>query len=905
MVPAAGCRLPVADLRSGYHADVRSRAGAILGAVLLIPQLLVAQAVPVAAPAALPSPEAFFGFKMGTDRELAGWSEIRKYFEAVAAASDRVEIVDAGPTTDGNRLLGAIISAPENISRLPAIRTANLRLADPRGMAPPEARAVAEKNPVVVAIGASIHSSEIGATQAASELLHTLATATDAETLRILREVVLVLFPSLNPDGHMLVVDWYQRWRGTDLDGVPMPWADHRYVGHDLNRDAFMMNMAENRSLARFFYREWHPQVFLSMHQMGPRGPRFFVPPTYDPIGPNYDPLIWRTAGLLGHGMALALEEDGRAGVIQNALYDYYWPGYEDSAPLGHNTVGLLTEAASVRVASPIRVAPGELTGSPRGLPEYRAQVNFPNPWPGGDWRLRDIVDYDLSAARGLLSAAARYRQTLLENFYRMGQRAVEAGSKGGPFAFVIAPEQHDPHATNKLRQLLLDGAVDIQRSLEPFRVADTVYPAGTDVILMAQPFRAYALTLFERQQYPVRRLAPEAAPERPYDVAGWTLPWQMGVKLDRYDQTFEPPPSTRVETSTIAPSQVWGERRPSYFVIDGRGNGASIAVNRLLKAGLLVSWMPRSLDLQGFTYAPGSIVTPDSAGARQLVEVFARDLGLRVTGARGRTPDGLIPLAPVRVGLYKPWVETADEGWTRWLLEQYEFQYESLSDRDVRSGGLRSRLDVLVLPDQSAARIVEGHPVGSMPPEYTGGLGPEGREALRQFIEAGGTLVALDSSGELVIDALSLAVKDTVRGVPAEQFFCPGSLLRLDLDAADPLAFGMPAETAGFFAFSSAFEAGVSGLPGTPGSPASGGRPVRIAARYAQKDVLMSGWLEGESLIAGKGAVVEARVGEGRAVLLGFRVQHRGQSHATFRLLFNAIHTAASRLPSTTPTAR
>lgn len=868
-------------------------AGVIVAAfLLLLPRLLCAQAVPIAAPAALESPEAFFGFKMGAEGELAGWSDIQRYFETIAKASDRVELVDAGPTTDGHRLIGAIISAPENISRLPAIRAANLRLADPRAMAPPEARALAEKSPVVVAIGASMHASEIGATQAANELLHTLATAEDAETLRVLGDVVLILLPSLNPDGHLLVVDWYQRWRRTELDGAPMPWSYHRYVGHDINRDAFMMNMAENRSLARFFYREWHPQVFLSMHQMGPRGPRFFVPPNYDPIDPHHDPLIWRTAGLLGHGMALALEEDGRAGVIQNALYDYYWPGYEDSAPLGHNTVGLLTEAASVRVASSIRVAPGELTGSPRGLPDYRAQVNFPNPWPGGEWRLRDIVEYELSAARGLLAAAARYRRTLLENFYRMGQRAVDAGSRGGPFAFVIAPEQHDPHAANKLRQLLLDGAVEIQRSLEPFRVADTVYPEGTDLLLMAQPFRAYALSLLERQQYPVRRLAPEAPPERPYDVAGWTLPWQMGVKLDRYDQTFEPPPATRLETSAIAPAQVWGERRPSYFVIDGRGNGASIALNRLLKAGLSVSWTARPIELQGFTYAPGAIVTPDSVTARQLVDVFARDLGLRVTGARGRTPDGLLALAPVRAGLYKPWVETVDEGWTRWLLEQYEFSYETLSDRDIRSGGLRSRLDVIVLPDQVASRLLEGHPAGSMPQEYTGGLGPEGRDALRQFVEAGGTLVALDSSGELVIDALGLPVKDTVRGVPADQFFCPGSLLRLDLDASDPLAFGLPAQAAGFFAFSSAFDT-------------SAGAPVRIAARYAAKDVLMSGWLEGESLIAGKGAVVEARVGEGRAILLGFRVQHRGQSHATFRLLFNAIHTAASPLPSTSPTAR
>ncbi len=866
----------------------------------VLPRLSPGQALPVPAPAAPPTPEAFFGFKMGTDRELAAWAEIRKYFEAVAQASDRVEMVDAGPTTDGNRLIAAIISAPENIARLEAVRAANLLLADPRAVAPQKARALAEKNPVVVAVGASMHASEIGATQTANELLHHLATATDADTLRILGDVVLVLFPSLNPDGHVLVVDWYRKWRGTDFEGASMPWLYHRYVGHDINRDAFMMNMAENRSLSQFFYRRWHPQVFLTMHQMGPRGPRFFVPPNYDPIDPNYDPIIWRTAGLLGHAMALAMEEDNRSGVVQNALYDYYWPGYEDSAPLGHNTVCLLTEVASVRVATPIKVAQSELQGSSRGLPDHRPQINFPNPWPGGDWRLRDIVDYDLSAVRGLLQGASRYRQTLLENFYRMGRRAVETGAKGGPYAFIISPDQHDPHAANKLRQLLLDGAVEIQRSLEPFRVAETVYPAGTDVILMEQPFRAYAKTLLEKQTYPVRRLAPNAPPERPYDVAGWTLPWQMNVRLDRYDQWFEPPPSTKLEQTSVVPAQVWGDRRPGYFVIDGRGNGASIAINRVLKARLQPSWTTRPLELQGFTHAPGAIVVRGATDPRALMEGIARDLGLRVTGGRGQGPDGLVTLGRVRVGLYKPWVENIDEGWTRWLLEQYEFSYETLTDQDVRRGGLGTRFDAIVLPDMAADRIMAGHAEGTMPPGYSGGLGTDGVAAVKQFVEAGGTLVTLDSSGELAVNTFGLPVKDVVRGLPAEQFFCPGSLLRLELDAANPLAFGMSANTAAFFAFGSAFELSE---PSTGSSSDNG--VVRVVGRYAAKDVLMSGWLEGESIIAGKGAVIEARVGQGRVVLLGFRAQHRAQSHATFRLLFNALHTAASASVSRAESSR
>lgn len=838
---------------------------------------------------AIPSPEAAFGHRMGADRELADWPSLQRYFESVAAASDRVELVDAGPTTEGRRLIAAIVSSPANIARLEEIRATALRLADPRTLDEPAARALAERQPAIVALGMSIHATEIAATQTAPELLHLLATSADHEITRSLDEVVLILFPSLNPDGHVITVDWYRKWRGTPFEGAPMPWLYHKYVGHDINRDAFMMNMAENRSLAEFFYRRWHPQVFLSMHQMGPRGARYFVPPIADPIDRNYDPLIWRTAGVLGHAMALALEEDGRSGVLQGALYDYYWPGYEDSAPLGHNTVTLLTEAASVRVATPITVAADALTGG-RGFPDHQPAINFPNPWPGGAWTLRHIVDYNLSAARGLIAGAAKYRAEIVRNFYRIGARQVELGAKGGPYAFIIPPDQFDPHAARKLTQLLIDGAVEVRRTLEPFRVGDTSYPEGADLILMAQPFRAYAKTLLEVQHYPARRTQPGVAPDRPYDVAGWTLPLQMNVRVDRVESYFEPPPSTRLERAGVTPARVWGEaRRASYFVIEARGNGGSIAINRLLKSGARVSFLQTALPIQGYTYEPGSILVADGRGVRDAVEGLARDLGLRATAGTGRVPTAAGALGRARVGLYKPWVESIDEGWTRWLLEQYEFEFENLTDADIKRGGLRPRFDAIILPDLGAERILSGHAAGVMPPEYVGGLGMDGADMLRQFVDGGGTLITLDSSSELAVSVLGAPLRDVTRGLSPNEFFCPGSIVRLDLDA-DPLTYGVPRQTAGFCSFNTAYEI----APRTSTAPETG--PVataRIIGRYAGSDVLLSGWLEGERVIAGKGAVVEVRSGDGRAVLFTFRPQHRGQAHATFRLLFNAIHTS------------
>jgi hypothetical protein len=845
--------------------------------------LLVVLFIPSAALSQPPTPEAFFGFRMGADGQLADWPEITKYFAAVAASSDRVKLIDAGLTTEGRHMIGAIISAPENIRRLDAIREANQRLADPRTLADADAARLAADHKAVVAIGASIHSSEIGATQMANELLHELATGTDARTLAVLRDVVVILLPSLNPDGHTIVVDWYRRTKGTPFDGGQMPWLYHKYVGHDINRDAFMMNMAESRTLSRFFYGEWHPQVFLAMHQMGGRGARMFVPPNYEPLHPNYDPLIWREAAVLGQAMALELERHDRAGVISNALFDYYWPGYEDSAPLGHNTVCLLTEVAGARLATPLTVAPGDLSGGAPGFPAYAPQVTFPNPWPGGTWHLRDVVDYELDAVRGLLGAVVAYRREIVEDFYTMGRRAVEKGRAGSPFAFIVPTDQRDPNATAKLVNLLIEGGVEVQQAQEPFHVDNVTYAAGTAIVPMAQPYRAYVKTLLERQEYPVRRLARNMPPERPYDVAGWTLPWQMGVRVDRADQPFPLPLLSRLARATVAPAPLWGEKKASFYVIDAAGTGGILALNRLLDARLETAWLTTGREVNGYRYPAGSLVVSGGSKARDIVLAIVRDLGLRADGVRGkRFAGGQTKASRARVGLYKPWTASMDEGWTRYLFDAYKLPYRSVTDEEVRRGGLRTAFDVIVLPDLPAQEIVEGARRGSLPPEYMGGVGDAGKSALKAFVQAGGTLVCLDSSSQFAIDALDLPVKDVLRGTTADEFFCPGSVLRLDVEQSQPLAFGMPSETGAFFAMGAAFEVDWS----KPGADR-----VRLVARYAGKDVLMSGWLEGEARLAGRGAVVDVASGAGRVVLTGIRPQHRAQSLATFRFLFNALY--------------
>ena len=833
------------------------RARAILLSIALLTRVASAQQ-----PASLPDPESRFGFRLGSDGKLATADDIEQYFQAVAAASDRVRIADLGATTDGHRTIAAIVSAPENIRTLEQIRAANQRLADPRTLQDDEARRMASTQPAVIAIGASIHATEVGATQTATELLYTLASANDEATLTQLQHLVVIIIPMLNPDGHRLVVDWYNKNKGTVIEGGPMPWPDHKYAGHDINRDAFMMNLAESRNLARFFYREWHPQVFLSMHQMDAGGPRFFTPPVADPIDPDIDAMVWREAALLGSAMALGLEGDQHAGVVSNSLFDYYSPGYEDSAPLGHNTVGLLTEAARVKVATPI--------DEPRA--DAAARISAPHPWPGGHWTLRDIVDYEMSAVRGLLRAATAYRDDLVWNFYSMGKRAIDAGRSGEPFAFVIPPTQQDALATVKLEQLLIDGGVEIERSSELFTASGVSYPAGTDVIFLAQPYRAYVRTLLSRQDYPAA-----SAGDRAYDVTGWMLPAQMGVEVRTIDRAFDPPVMSRLTTPAVVPPAVtiWGDRKPAYYLVETRGNSGAVAINRLIGANVKASWLDAPIDVNGFHYAAGSLVVPSSKTAPQQLQAIAKSFSLRIDGVRGKIPPSH-PATRARVALYKPWGDNADEGWTRWVLEQYEFPFANITTSDVRGGNLRGRFDVLIIPSATPDSLTHGLSADEVPAQYAGGLGDEGLQALDAFVRAGGTLVCLDQSGDLAIDLFKLPITNVAR-TAGDGLVAPGTILRMDVDQTDPLSYGLPAQTSGFFASSAAYD--VTASP-----------DLKTAVRYASKELLVSGLLRGGQAIEGRPAVVSASIGAGRLVLLGFPVQHRAQSLATFRLLFNAI---------------
>ncbi|MFN0086721.1 MAG: M14 metallopeptidase family protein [Blastocatellia bacterium] len=807
----------------------------------------------------VPAPESVLGFKIGEGRRLAKWEEFLAYFRNLAESSDRVRLEELGRTTLKRPFVAVTISSAENLRRLEEFKEIQRKLADPRLLANASDAALGElirRGRTVVAITCSIHSTEVGGTFTGTELAWRLASGNTPETQAILDNVIVVLIPSLNPDGTDLVTDWYRRTLGTPSEGTAPPELYHHYTGHDNNRDWYAFTQVETQLTVDRVLNVWHPQILHDIHQMGGSGARYFIPPYIDPWEPNIDPVLTAGVSALGTSVAWEMISQGKSGVVVNGIYDAWTP----ARAYAHYHAGLrvLSETASARLATSVEVPFAALQPGQN----YNAQVpswNFPAPWRGGAWSLRNIIDYQTTGAMALLSHAARHREIYLRNFYEVGKRTLEG--KGMPFAFLLPEPQVPKSLTDAFKRLneglkkttgtnqekheqsealvgqisnepstgdevtyyyktegidrlisiLRRGGVEVMRASQDFKVEGRSHPAGTHIVFMKQPYGAFAKTLLEKQVYPDLREFPGGPPRRPYDVVAHTLPLLMNVEA----------------VAVRTPFEVESRPEPTALVIQAR----------------------------------------------------------------------VRPNAGVRVGMYKSFVPSMDEGWTRWIFDQYRFPFRSLFDADIREGNLTARYDVIILPDQSIQAIVNGLPgnrplppagqAGEQetalvyPPEYAGGLGETGVRALRDFIEAGGTVITFNNASNFAIERLGVPARNVLKGVPPREFYCPGSILKTQVDPGNPLSFGLEKESIAWFENSPAFEIT---------DPAT----VKAIARYPDAESpMLSGWILGERLIRGKAALLEARIGKGRVILFGFRPQYRGQSLATLPLLFNAMLTS------------
>lgn len=827
--------------------------------------------------AEIPTPSQFLKMSIGADRTLADYGQITAYFRALAAASPRVQLEDLGRSTSGQPLIMAVISSEANLKNKTRHKEIARKLADPRGLSAAQVEALAKEGRAIVLVTCAIHASEIGATQMAMEWAHALATAQDAETLRRLDSVILLLMPSINPDGQVMETEYYRKQLGTKYEGGRLPWLYHPYVGHDNNRDWYMLTQKESVAINRMAYHEWFPQVWLDEHQMGATGPRMFVPPYANPVAKEVHPLVWRTVDLLGSTMSLRLEQAGKVGVAYGTMFDAYWPGGTKNTGWWKNVVGLLTEVASARLASPADIDPSELAASSKGLVEYKAQVNFPSPWPGGTWRLRDIMDYERIASDALLESCANLRSDLLRNRARMAQASIQAGD---PARFHRLPvDQRDPVAAARLAHLMAENGAEV-------RLAKN----GDYLLPTAQPLGRFVKEMLEPQRYPETRPAAGVAPMAPYDVAAWTLPMMMGVKVEQVRLSDAEQRASRLLEATDWPKGgLLG--RGSVAVLDRRSTATAGLLNELLKDGAATVAL-EAFEAEGRRFEAGSVLVKTSPALGRSAE--ARHLALPTLAALPKVKQAVLK-AP-RVGLLKPWAVSMDEGWTRWTLEQYGFAPRSLEPKDVKAGKLREALDVIVLPDVSKAALLDGRGrsesegvrryVEEIPAEYSGGLGKDGMKALRDFVEAGGTVVALSASSELLMDEWALPVRNTLTGGRGDEFSCPGSLLHMQIQTTHPVGYGMAAAAFGFMDGRLAFQT----------SPASPQNRRAVIASYPDdaRDILASGWIKGAEKLERKSAAVALELGKGRVVLFGFRVQHRAQTEDTFKLLFNALHWSA-----------
>ncbi|MGE5199192.1 MAG: M14 family zinc carboxypeptidase, partial [Rhodospirillaceae bacterium] len=695
-------------------------------------------------PPALPTPEQFLGFRVGADTKLARWDKIVEYFRLVEGASDRVRVRELGKSTEGNPFVVLEIAAADTLKRLDYYRGLQRRLYFQEG-APTDAQRdeIFQAGKAVVLITCNIHSTEIGSSQMVLELVHRLATDPSPRVAHVLDNVIFLLVPSLNPDGQIKVVDWYNQNLGTEFEASSMPWLYQKYVGHDNNRDMYMFTQVESRLTAGLLWHDWFPAVWLDEHQQGMTGSRIFVMPATDPINPNVHPLVYRWNGLFGQSQGAALEAAGKDGIIYNATYTNFWQGAMAWSGWWHNQVGLLTEVASVRVASPTdqqraqlgRPAPAAAQGGRGGgrggdagrgpLPaptDVMPRTEYPRPWLGGHWTLRDIVDYELVATMALLETTADQRETLLRQIYEVNRATLDAGRTGDPAAILIPPDaQADPLAAYRLVDRLQVGGVRVFRADAAFTADGADYPAGTFVVPMTQVFARYAKDLLEKQTYPEVRRVPTAPPEPPYDVTAWSLGMLLGV-----DVTFVKTPlagGTPLSPVPASPKRAGGVTGSgAVFAFDYTGPEGAIAINRLLKAGASVGLSRTAAG------AAGSRTSVEVSGVPlKTVQDVAASLGLQARALPRRTPAPAMTLKAPRIALYQPWTASMDEGWTRWVIEQHEFPYTTLHNADVRAGGLRDRFDVILFADQQPNSIVTGNASPATRPEYRGGIGEDG----------------------------------------------------------------------------------------------------------------------------------------------------------------------------------
>ena len=893
------------------------------------------------------SPKEELGFNIGDDYCLANYTQLSTYWTKIAEESDRMVLERIGTTAEGRPIFMAIITSPDNHSQLDHFKFISKRLALAEGLSDLQAIELAEQGRAIVWIDGGLHGSEVLGAQQLIELVYQMVNRSDPETLRILEDVILLAVCS-NPDGMELVSNWYMREPEADKRSTRnLPRLYHKYVGHDNNRDFYMSTQPETEAINRILYREWFPQIVYNHHQTGPSGCVLFAPPFRDPFNYCYDPLIPVQIQFIGAAMhtRFVAEEKPGATMRSGAGYSIWWNGGLRTTVYFHNMIGILTETIGHPTPMEIPFLPQ------RQLPEN----DLPYPVAPQKWHFRQSVEYSITADKAILDLASKHRKEFLFNIHRMGKNSIERGlrdhwtihperiqaveekirldkaemtgsgrSRGYPLEYyelLREPAHRDPRGyilpstqpdfltVQKFVNVLIKNGITVLKAICDFEVEGKSYPTGSYVIKTSQAFRPHILSMFEPQDYPDNIPCPGGPPVPTYDMAGWTLAYQMGVHFDRILDGFDGPFENIEGIVEKQPGRITKSEGAVGYLLDHRINDAFIATNRLLRSKEEVYWLRQPLRINDRIFPPGTIYIPEKPSTEEILKRMSEELGLNFEGIPSKPTGELFQLRPIRIGLWDRYGGSMDSGWVRWLFEQFEFPFEVVYPQTLDAGDLAKKYDVLVfvngaIPqvnaqnDQSPRWFSLPKPE-DVPAEFHGRMGHVTAEKtvpqLLQFLKDGGTLLAIGSSTNIAFhaglpirNALVERLQDgTDKPLSRAQIFIPGSILRVRADTNNPLAYGMSEEVDVIFNRSPVFdlepEAGLSGI-----------RPI---AWFDTKTPLRSGWGWGQHYLEGGIAIIEANVGQGKLLLYGPEVTFRGQPHGSFKFFFNGLYYGPSKV--------
>jgi len=899
--------------------------------------------VAVRAPAQnkITSPKEQFGFNLGDDYQLANYAQLVGYWKKLDQQSERMSLVEIGKTAEGRSMLMAIITSPENHKRLDRHKETSRRLALAEGVGDEQARRLAAEGKAVVWIDGGLHANEVLGAQQLMEMVYQMVSLTDPETLRFLNDVIL-LAVCVNPDGLDLVADWYMREsEPARRSTAGLPRLYQKYIGHDNNRDFYMSNQPETEAINRVLYLEWFPQIVYNHHQTGPQGTVLFAPPFRDPFNYYFDPLVPLGIDLVGAAIHSRFVAEGKPGATMRsgANYSTWWNGGLRTTVYFHNMIGLLTEM--IGNPTPIQIPFIAQKQLPSG--------DLPYPIAPQKWHFRQSVEYSITANRAVLDVASRHREDFLLNIYRMGRNAIERGSRDhwtvsprrvaavqaafgkeleqearrttagsgefpmkgfemlrdpafrDPRGYILPSDQADFLTATKFINALLKTGITIHRATSPFQVGGKRYPAGSYVVKTAQAFRPHVLDMFEPQDHPHDLAYPGGPPKPPYDSAGWTLAYQMGVSFDRILEGFDGPLEKVPGLVKPPPGRVEAVDGAAGFLLSHQINDSFVAINRLLAAGEDVYWLKNPLQANGRSFLPGTIFITAKGSTLSSVQKLSAEVGLNFDACAARPAGQALKLRRVRIGLWDRYGGSMPSGWMRWLLEKFEFPFDVVYAPKLDQGNLSSKYDVLIFADgaisesegrRGTRRDDSPDPAG-IPAEYRERLGSlsvaKTIPQLRTFLEEGGTILAIGSStgvgyhlGLPITNALTeKAANGTERPLPQDKFYVPGSILQVRVDHTNPLAYGVGESADVFFDNSPVFRL-------RPDAALKGLRPV---AWFDSKRPLRSGWAWGEAYLEQGTAIVDATVGKGKLVLFGPEIVFRAQPHGTFKFLFNGIY--------------